>query len=62
MELSQHPVLVEAEALGDSAAAMVLGGGENLDPIELPGRQRVIDEKPHCGGHDPSALMRLVQP
>jgi hypothetical protein len=39
---------------------LVLGGGVDLDPVELPNRQRVIGQEPHRGGHDPSALVRLV--
>ena len=62
LDLQQAALLAEAEPLRDPAAGEVLDAGADLDAVDAPGADRVVDERPHRAGHDPPALLVLREP
>src|SRR2546423_6440926 len=60
--LAQHALGGEAEALGERAAASVLDVQANLDAVQPPLGEGVIDDRVHGLGHRARALRSLIQP
>src|SRR3954469_25863885 len=59
---AQDALLAEPEPLRDRAAADVVGRRADLDAVQLPAVEGVLDERADRRGHDPAALMALGQP
>ena len=53
---------LEAQTFGDRAAAGVLGGALDRDPVQFPDIETVINQRVATGGHDAFALVPGVQP
>src|ERR1700722_17876791 len=60
--IAENTLLLESEALGDRTAASVIDVGTNLDPVELPDHESMVDECLHRAGHRAAALCRFGQP
>jgi hypothetical protein len=60
--LARDSLLGEHKALGDGAAAGVVDCRADLDPVESPRPERVIDECPDGTSHSAATLRRFGQP
>src|SRR5262245_53882836 len=60
--LAQGPLPAKAEASATGPAGQTPLGNPNLDSVQMPPAQRVVDERPHRRGHDSAALVLLAEP